>query len=1646
MPRPAAVATVKRIVTDGKEGARRVAIYYAGGAKVQEIGTSEREIKGAAHYYAVAGARWFGGSCAALGVVEGSVVHERDLERLLRQQDPRTGELLPNNGTKRAKVAAFDLTISVPKELSICYLMADAKTQKVIYEIIEEANRSALEYAQTYGSKVRRGKDGIVPLSSDGFIVSQTFHPTARPVDGKTAPSLHFHNPILNMAVRNGVVTALNAKEIFGLQKTFGALAGQIIREQTEELLGFHWIYDDKGIPRVEGFDEEIRQRLSLRQHQILEHALAAGADITRRKDMVYHQSATKEGKSACGNDQQALVWAKEMLEERGYTIDVIDEKLREVNRAYADREQQVLADRAVLAENFEPQPTDGSKIGAWRFRAALALSGAITDDAPRQLTGEDWRRLDAALEMDERTPEQKRDDMAHEAMMSVGRLQATWHEHDLHTALLVAGIPRDEAIDRAKSFIASNDAVRLFGLDDDPRRQLRVAYEHQGVFATRELKEKEDYVFDFVKSGIGQAPRTLSEGQLADIVAQMKQRGHVIEPDSEQYQMVYALLCGTNRATAVVGLAGSGKSTGAEMYSLALEAGFLAERAGYLGPTIPSDNDNAVRHHVVGMALAAAAAENLERSAGISSYSLAMGLSRLEAGTLVIEPGGTVLIDESSQASTDQLFRLIPHLERANARLVMLGDPRQKQSIEAGGMYATIAATLPETVVRLYETRRQENLEERAVLAYLHDSRASISDNYLPLSQGSREALLRQRVSAEFLDTLKSPKDAVDWYYRNNRVKSFEAAEEQNRAAASRYWDEVERALRTGTDPTKATLIMAISNEKIRELDTASIDEAVKRGHLDPSQTVEFGKRTLLVGQRILSRKVDRRLDVLNGYGATVVGVEEVISSFEVALKGGSPYSTTRVMSSSPALGDLVYEKFSEERVRREQTNSEIDLNRRVEHLDSATARLASAHERAARARARAAKLEAQLSSARTESSRSKHGASFAAAQKSLDNAEAKCSTARGLVALREEKLAHARDWARWAQALPHGGGMVGLAVAQVTAKKTEKRLKVRLDDGGVRHLTEAFVNAHADSGYAVTDQRSQGQSVGVGIVADAPNYTMLSRDRETTEIYQTVPRDRDEEAARKTERTKSLQTVNDWLAGHLPEGRDNEFFVLEADRLRASSESRSVPVTDQLSVRMERDDDSITESVANEVAQANWLGERKVAVARTSSRAHELSDAIVLNTVAMAAGTLRYHKIDDRLWVKNMPVIVGRGDIEGLEHGHTYFVAGAASRGIILDIGGGKTHRLSAEEVAKHVDSGYAITSARMRIGTDAESYVVEGHDLSESDLSHLEEKSVPSEIVVVDPQLEVDHEYDNACRANVLEAFETDLKVEPRSHSAMYFREYMERRYGADAGLDSLQAAMKNISGEVNEIESLPKRDLARRDLDRAIFKVEAHRAKEKERLSELWGERVEDLSVVESVINPAFGRFGTEEDNANEVESPASPKEIDRETRIEIRDALRGLHQLESDRRALDRRYEVVTSNVPDWDPAVEAEIKKSELSHADAMNRKVEIEEMLTHYVDMHVLDAMKAPKPYHQAAGLIFDVKDPDYERSRGLLVQLEEFRLRWAVTDRNLPLGEAPEIDDENPGKNALQLTEYQNLSAMVKGHEAEPSLAHVR
>jgi hypothetical protein len=342
-------------------------------------------------------------------------------------------------------------------------------------------------------------------------------------------------------------------------------------------------------------------------------------------------------------------------------------------------------------------------------------------------------------------------------------------------------------------------------------------------------------------------------------------------------------------------------------------------------------------------------------------------------------------------------------------------------------------------------------------------------------------------------------------------------------------------------------------------------------------------------------------------------------------------------------------------------------------------------------------------------------------------------------------------------------------------------------------------------------------------------------------------------------------------------------------------------------------------------------------------------------------------------------------------------------------------------------------------MRVGIDAEAYVVEAHGLSGSDLAHLEESEVPTEIIVVDPQLEVDHEYDNACRAQVQDALEADLKVEPRSHSAMYFRKYMEKKYGAEVGIDSLQAEMNRISSEVYEVRNMDPRDLARRDLDREIHGVFVRTKNANERVAKLWGSPVEDISIVKEAVRPQF--FTEREEGAGDDKAKPT-KGLDEETRVDLRDTLRNLEALKAERASLDRRYELITSDVPHDDPAVAKEITRSQARHEGAMTRESEVAELLDHYVGLRVLDAKKAPRPYHEAASLILDEKAPEYKESQELLVRLEEYRAKWDVKDRDLPLGTKPEVDAKDPAKNALRLEEYEKLTALIKGHEAQIGL----
>ncbi|MDP9336717.1 MAG: relaxase domain-containing protein [Actinomycetota bacterium] len=121
----------------------------------------------------------------------------------------------------------------------------------------------------------------------------------------------------------------------------------------------------------------------------------------------------------------------------------------------------------------------------------------------------------------------------------------------------------------------------------------------------------------------------------------------------------------------------------------------------------------------VVGIALAARAAAELESSAGIPSQTIAsllVDLDNPKHGGL--QRDSVVIVDEASMVGTRTLARLIDHAAAARAKVVLVGDPRQLPEIDAGGLLRGLAQRV--APIRLSHNRRQHDAWERAALRAL--------------------------------------------------------------------------------------------------------------------------------------------------------------------------------------------------------------------------------------------------------------------------------------------------------------------------------------------------------------------------------------------------------------------------------------------------------------------------------------------------------------------------------------------------------------------------------------------------------------------------------------------------------------------------------------------------------------------------------------------------------------------------------------------------------------------------------------------------------------------------------------------------------------------------------------------------------------
>lgn len=296
----------------------------------------------------------------------------------------------------------------------------------------------------------------------------------------------------------------------------------------------------------------------------------------------------------------------------------------------------------------------------------------------------------------------------------------------------------------------------------------------------------------------------------------------------------------GSNQLSAVVGLAGTGKST---LLSVARDAW---ERQGYT---------------VHGAALAGKAADSLESASGIPSRTLASLETSWENGYEPIACGDIVVIDEAGMVGTRQLNRIMARLNTLGCKVLLVGDPEQLQPIEAGEPFRNIVQSCG--CAMLTEIKRQKHAWQRAA-----------STN---LAQGFTNAALQA-------------------YADEGAVRQHDTTDD---AIASLVGDYIADLEEHGSKRSRLALahrrkdVYAI-NQAIRQ---AKRDiEGVKPELLI---NTNMGPRAFTEGDRVLFTRNDRNLGVRNGMLGTVVNIEGGQLSIETYSEGKYDPKTVTVSPS---------------------------------------------------------------------------------------------------------------------------------------------------------------------------------------------------------------------------------------------------------------------------------------------------------------------------------------------------------------------------------------------------------------------------------------------------------------------------------------------------------------------------------------------------------------------------------------------------------------------------------------------------------------------------------------------------------------------------------------------------------------------------
>lgn len=252
----------------------------------------------------------------SFGLIDGTIVDNAVFERLFAGTDETGASLLSNGGGRLDRTAAFDVTLSAPRSVSILWALGNAETSTTIEEAQARAVRKTLDLLQKEAVRARRGRGGsrieAVPLTAAVFR-----HGESRPTeheDGQVFgdPNLHTHCVILNLAQRaDGSVGALHSKILRDWKMAAGATYHAAL---AAELQAAGFVIDRtgrNGIFEIAGVEDHAIRYFSARRREIEAELAEAGGTRVDAARAVAVARSTRRAKGLPDAESRTEIWCR---------------------------------------------------------------------------------------------------------------------------------------------------------------------------------------------------------------------------------------------------------------------------------------------------------------------------------------------------------------------------------------------------------------------------------------------------------------------------------------------------------------------------------------------------------------------------------------------------------------------------------------------------------------------------------------------------------------------------------------------------------------------------------------------------------------------------------------------------------------------------------------------------------------------------------------------------------------------------------------------------------------------------------------------------------------------------------------------------------------------------------------------------------------------------------------------------------------------------------------------------------------------------------------------------------------------------------------------------------------------------------------